>query len=113
MKDNQDIHRLTQAEEQLMLRLWKLGKGTVTEVMALYPDPKPAYNTLSTVIRILQKKKFVRYKPKGRGHVYYPRVEKEDYKKLLVNHLLAHYFENRPEEAMSYFNKQKRLDDLL
>jgi predicted transcriptional regulator len=113
MNDEIEIHRLTAAEEQLMLRLWRLGKGSVADVLALYPEPRPAYNTLSTVMRILQKKKFVRYKPKGRGHVYYPRIEKEVYKKMLVDHLLSQYFDSRPEEAISYFNRQKKLVDLL
>ena len=113
MSTEKELQRLTLAEEQLMLRLWQLGKGSVAEVLALYPDPKPAYNTLSTVMRILQKKKFVRYKAKGRGHVYYPRVEKESYRALLAEHLMTYYFDHKPEEMLSFFNRRKRLEDLL
>jgi len=108
-----DNLRLTASEEQVMLKLWLLEKATVAEILALYADPKPAYNTVSTIVRILEKKKFIRHKPKGRGYVYYPKISKEEYKASIATHLLINYFDNRPEEIMSYYNRKKSLKDLL
>lgn len=108
-----DNLRLTPSEEQVMLKLWSLEKATVNEILALYEEPKPAYNTVSTIVRILEKKKFIRHKPNGRGYLYSPKISKDDYKAAIAKHLLTHYFDNRPEEIMSYYNSKKSLSDLL
>ena len=85
------MERLTPAEEQVMLKLWKLGKAAVKEIQELYANPKPAYNTTSTIVRILERKKFVRHKAVGRGFVYVPKISKEKYREYLLNHLITHY----------------------
>jgi BlaI family penicillinase repressor len=89
------MNRLTPAEEQVMLRLWKLEKASVKEIVELYRDLKqvPAYNTTSTIIRILEKKKFVKHKAKGRGYIYLPKISKEEYGVYLINYLLTNYFD--------------------
>ena len=68
---------LTKAEEQIMRVLWDLEKGFVKDIIEKLPDPKPAYNTVSTIVRILEKKEFVSYKAYGKTHEYYPLVSKE------------------------------------
>lgn len=87
------MERLTPAEELVMLKLWSLGKGTVKEIVALYKDPKPAYNTTSTIVRILERKKFIKHKAVGRGYIYLPAVSREKYREYLFNHLLNNYFD--------------------
>jgi BlaI family penicillinase repressor len=85
------MERLTPAEEQVMLKLWKLEKAAVKEIQELYVHPKPAYNTTSTIVRILEKKKFVKHKVVGRGFIYLPKVTKEKYREYLLDHVLANY----------------------
>ncbi len=86
------MERLTPSEEQVMLRLWKLEKATVKEIVELYQSPRPAYNTTSTIIRILERKKFVKHKAFGRGYIYIPRVSKESYREYLIAFCLDNYF---------------------
>lgn len=105
--------RLTQAEEQVMLRLWGLKEATVKDIIQFYPAPKPAYNTTSTIIRILEKKKFIGHKKKGRGFVYYPKINKEAYRNFLADWLLNNYFDCSNQAALNYFNQKKSLDELL
>jgi len=107
------MQRLTQAEEQVMLRLWGLKEATVKEVIQFYPMPKPAYNTTSTIIRILEKKKFVGHKKKGRGFIYFPKISKEEYRAYLADWLLDNYFDCSNQDIINYFNKKKSLDELL
>ena len=76
------MKELTKAEDEVMQILWKLGKGFVKDVMEEMPSPKPAYNTVSTIIRILEKKGFVGYKAYGKTNEYYPLVPKDRYSKF-------------------------------
>ena len=107
------MDRLTPAEEQVMLRLWKLEKASVKEIVALYNDPKPAYNTTSTIVRILEKKKFIRHKPVGRGHIYLPKISKEQYREYMADYLLHNYFDGERKEILSYYNSKSSLNELL
>jgi predicted transcriptional regulator len=107
------MQRLTPAEEQLMLRLWGLQEATVQDLIQLYPQPKPAYNTTSTIVRILEKKKFVRHKKKGRGFVYLPKITKQEYRDFLAEWMLNNYFDCSRAEAVSYFSQSKDLERLL
>jgi BlaI family penicillinase repressor len=95
------MNRLTPAEEQVMLRLWKLEKASVKEIVELYQDQSPAYNTTSTIVRILEKKKFIRHRSKGRGYIYYPRVTREEYRTYLIEHLLTQYFDGDKQLLLS------------
>jgi BlaI family transcriptional regulator, penicillinase repressor len=88
------MDRLTPAEEQVMLRLWKLGKGTVKEIVELYNNPTPAYNTTSTIVRILERKKFIKHKAVGRGYIYMPKISRESYREYLSAYLLKNYFDD-------------------
>ncbi|MFN4946534.1 MAG: BlaI/MecI/CopY family transcriptional regulator, partial [Chryseotalea sp.] len=74
------MRELTKAEDQVMQVLWKLEKAFVKDIIEQLPEPKPAYNTVSTIVRILEKKKFVRHKEVGRGHLYIPKVAKTAYR---------------------------------
>ena len=106
------IH-LTKSEEQIMLKLWCLEQGSVKEILAQFTTPKPAYNTVSTIVRILEKKNFIGHQKKGRGYVYFPLVSKNEYAQFLTEHLLNNYYKGSQSSLISSLNKTKRLDDLL
>jgi BlaI family penicillinase repressor len=103
-----EIKELTRAEEQIMQVLWQLEKGFVKDVLDVLPEPKPAYNTVSTIIRILETKGFVNHNAFGKSHEYYPIVSKEDYKNFAADKLLTGYFDNSVNRILSFFvNKEK------
>ena len=102
--------QLTKAEEQLMQVLWKLEEASVKEIIEQLPTPKPAYNTVSTIIRILETKEFVTHKPKGRGYIYHPIIEESDYKNQSLNKLVNGYFEGSFKSMVSFFMKKNDID---
>lgn len=104
------MKELTKAEEQVMQILWEIGKGFVKDVLAHFPEPKPAYNTVSTIIRILEKKEFVGYRAFGKSHEYYPLIAKEAYTKQELDRLVEGYFEGSPERLVSFFVKEKQMN---
>jgi BlaI family penicillinase repressor len=105
-----EIKELTKAEEQIMHELWEMGGGFVKEVIERLPEPKPAYNTVSTIIRILETKGFVNHESYGKSHKYIPTISKEDYKKVVADKLLSGYFENSPKQMLSFFLEENKLD---
>ena len=104
-----ELKDLTKAEEQLMQVLWRLKKAFVKELIDELPDPKPAYNTASTFIRILETKGFIGYEAFGRTHRYYPLISREEYKLYATEKLLGNYFENSVRGMLSFFIKEKKL----
>lgn len=105
-----EVKELTKAEEQLMQVLWDLKKGFVKDVIDELPEPKPAYNTVSTVIRILESKGFVAHTSFGKSHQYYPIITKEAYKSFATEKLLNGYFGNSVESMFSFFIKKEKID---
>lgn len=105
-----EIKDLTKAEEQIMQVLWDLEKGFVKDVLKQLPEPKPAYNTVSTIIRILETKGFVDHQAFGKSHRYFPVIGKEEYKSFATEKLLNGYFSNSVENMFSFFVKEKKLD---
>lgn len=105
-----EIKELTKAEEQIMQELWDMNGGFVREVIERLPEPKPAYNTVSTIVRILQAKGFVDHEAFGKSHRYIPKIQKEDYKKLVTSKLLNGYFDNSPKHMLSFFLEENKLD---
>jgi predicted transcriptional regulator len=105
-----ELKELTKAEEQLMQVLWTLEKAFVKEVIDELPEPKPAYNTVSTIIRILETKGFVEHEAFGKSHRYFPVVSKEQYKTFATDKLLNGYFENSVESMFSFFVKKEKID---
>ena len=91
-KDKIKGQELTKAEEQIMLIIWEQRNCFVKEILVELPEPKPAYNTVSTIVRILEKKNFVSYNTFGKTHQYYPTISKEDYKGLKTNNLMSNFF---------------------
>lgn len=104
------MEQLTKAEEQVMQILWDIEKGYVKEILAEFPDPKPAYNTVSTIIRILETKKVVAYKATGRSHEYYPIVSKEEYRSTSLKKLMNGYFSGSFKQLLSCWVQDENLD---
>lgn len=86
------MKELTKAEEQVMQILWDIEKGFVKDVLAKMEEPKPAYNTVSTIIRILEKKGFVGYKAYGKTHEYFPLIDKTTYSNFYLKNFIGGYF---------------------
>ncbi len=110
--------RLTKAEEQIMQILWDMEEGLVKDIRDRFPEPRPSRNTVSTVVRILEKKNFVSHKAYGNVYVYFPLVTKEEYSKNQLFGLMENYFGNSFPAMASFFAREKdlsirELDSLL
>jgi BlaI family transcriptional regulator, penicillinase repressor len=103
------IMQLTRAEEQVMQILWDLGEGLVKDIRDRFDDPKPVRNTVSTVVRILEKKGFVDHKSYGNVHLYFPVVSRDEYSKTQLFGLLESYFDNSFPAMASFFAREKDL----
>lgn len=112
------MKELTKAEEQIMQLLWEQEKAFVKEIVEKIPEPKPAYNTVSTIIRILEKKGFVGYKAYGKTHEYFPLVSRKDYTRSFMKNFMRNYFSGSFQEMVSFFAKEDNmslsdLDELM
>jgi BlaI family penicillinase repressor len=105
-----NMNRLTRAEEQVMQILWEMGEGMTKDVISHFPDPKPAYNTVSTVIRVLEKKGIVDHRAYGKTHVYFPLLEKEAYARVQFMGFMHDYFNNSFPRMAAFFAREKNLD---
>ncbi|WP_461100173.1 BlaI/MecI/CopY family transcriptional regulator [Spirosoma luteolum] len=108
------MRELTKAEEEIMRVLWQLEKGFVKDVLAELPESgmppaKPAYNTVSTIIRILEKKGLVGYRAFGKTHEYYPLITEAEYRKFQTDQLLTNYFDNSLKKLVSFFVQEKNV----
>jgi len=103
------MEKLTNKEEQIMQVLWQLKKAFVKEVVAELPKPKPHYNTISTVIRKMEEKGFVKHNAFGNTHQYYPIVSKEAYRKMYMQKTINNYFENSYKNVVSFFAKEEKI----
>jgi len=101
--------QLTRAEEQVMQILWDLGEGLVKDIRDRFGEPRPARNTVSTVVRILEKKGFVDHKSYGNVHLYFPVVSREEYSRHQLFGLLEGYFDNSFPAMASFFAREKDL----
>ncbi|MGV3642503.1 MAG: BlaI/MecI/CopY family transcriptional regulator [Adhaeribacter sp.] len=104
------MKELTRAEEQVMQVLWEMEKGFVKDILEKLPAPKPAYNTVSTIIRILEKKGFVGYQAYGKSHEYYPLVAREAYTRSYLNNFVGNYFGGSFQQLVSFFAKEENMD---
>ncbi|TCD00411.1 BlaI/MecI/CopY family transcriptional regulator [Pedobacter psychroterrae] len=104
------MRELTKAEEQVMLILWEIKEGLVKEVIEKMTPPKPAYNTVSTVIRVLENKGFIDHKAIGNTHIYFPSISEEQYKHFAFDKVMNNYFENNYQSLVSFLVKEKNMD---
>ncbi|NVK52960.1 MAG: BlaI/MecI/CopY family transcriptional regulator [Flavobacteriaceae bacterium] len=102
--------QLTKAEEQIMQVLWSLEEASVKDIIEQLEKPKPAYNTVSTIIRILETKKFVGHTSKGRGYVYFPMIAKDVYSNQTIHKVMDGYFGGSFKSMVSFFVKKNDMD---
>ena len=103
------IKELTKAEEQIMQILWQLNEGIVKDILDKIPEPKPAYNTVSTVVRVLEGKGFIDHKAYGNSHVYFPAISEAEYKKFTFDKMMNSYFNNSYKSLVSFIADEKKL----
>ena len=103
------MKELTKAEEQIMQLLWEQEKAFVKDIVEKIPNPKPAYNTVSTIIRILEKKGFVGYTAYGKTHEYFPLVTRKDYTRSFMKNFMRNYFSGSFQEMVSFFAKEDKM----
>ncbi len=103
------MKELTRAEDQIMQVLWALGKAYVKDIIERLPAPKPAYNTVSTVVRILEKKGFIGHEAFGKTHLYRPLVAKEEYTQAYLKSFVRNYFDDSYQELVSFFARDRNL----
>jgi BlaI family penicillinase repressor len=103
------MSKLTNKEEDILHVLWDLKKAFVKEVVAKLPDPKPHYNTISTVIRNMEEKGFVKHEAFGKTYQYYPAISKEDYRKKFMQKTIQNYFESSYKNVVSFFAKEEKI----
>ncbi|MCE4566538.1 BlaI/MecI/CopY family transcriptional regulator [Maribellus sp. CM-23] len=112
------MKELTKAEEQVMQFLWKLEKAFVKDIVERMDEPKPAYNTVSTIIRILERKGFVGHNAYGKTHEYYPLISRKEYTQSFMKNFMRNYFSGSFQEMVSFFAREdnmsiSELDELM
>ena len=103
------MKKLTRKEEEVMKILWQLKKAFVKDIIEKYNEPKPHYNTVSSLVRLLQEKGVVGYKQYGNTYLYYPLLSKEEYRRSFMNQVVSDYFDNSYKSAVAFFVKEKGL----
>lgn len=102
--------KLTKAEEEIMHMIWEQEEpSTVSQLIKQMEEPHPPHSTISSIVRILEKKGFVDYKAYGRTHVYFPIIEKKEYTKFSVKRLVSNYFEGSMNELVSFLVEENDL----
>jgi BlaI family penicillinase repressor len=104
------MQRLTQAEEEIMQYLWSLEKAFVRDLLAAMPEPRPPYNTVSSVVRVLEKKGFVGHEAFGKNHRYYPLISKAAYRRQAFHWLFRDYFDGSRSSLLHFFAREQGLD---
>ncbi|HMX40592.1 MAG TPA: BlaI/MecI/CopY family transcriptional regulator [Saprospiraceae bacterium] len=103
------IQKLTKAEEDVMQLLWTVGRGTVSDLLAQCEEPKPPHSTVSSVVRILEKKGYVGHKAYGKTHEYFPLISKEDYGRRSLGDVLRNYFDGSVSRLVSHLAEGEKL----
>ncbi|NJO88247.1 MAG: BlaI/MecI/CopY family transcriptional regulator [Chloroflexia bacterium] len=101
---------LTKAEEKIMKILWKIGKGFIKDIQNEFPEPKPPYNSVSTIVRVLVKKDIISYNQYGTTYEYFPLITKNEYRKGQLNRLVKDYYNNSLKQVVNFFSESKNLD---
>jgi predicted transcriptional regulator len=103
------MKELTKAEEEIMQVLWELEAAFVKDIIDKLSEPKPAYNTVSTIVRVLQQKGFVGHEVHGKSHKYYPLISKEAYTRSFMKGFVRRYFSGSYQQMVSFFTKEDNL----
>lgn len=105
------MEKLTNKEEEIMQILWQLEKAFVNDILEKMPEPKPHYNTLSTIVRLLEEKGFVDHKTYGKSHQYFPKISLESYRNVFIKDSMKKYFNNSVASLVNFFVKDEKLSN--
>lgn len=106
------MEELTKTEERIMQVLWKLEKAFVKDIIdELDEEPKPPYNTISSIVRLLEKKGYLNYKAYGKTYEYFPAITKEEYAKTTFSKMFSGYFDSSPASLLSFMVKEEKLSE--
>ena len=104
------MKKLAKREAQIMQAIWGLKHAFVKDIVAVMPEPRPHYNSVSTMVKLLEKKGFVSHEKIGNAHRYFAVVKKEDYQEEVVDDIVKGFFDNSPMKLVNYFAKEQKLD---
>lgn len=102
------MEKLTNQEEDIMLRIWRLGRCAVKQIMELLPEPRPPYTTVASIVNNLKRKEYVKAERDGKGYVYSPLIAESDYKRKFLSGFVNNYFKNSFKEMVSFFAKDEK-----
>ena len=105
------MKKLAKREEQIMQVFWDLEKAFIKEIIPHLPDPKPHYNSVATIVKILEEKGFLDHETIGNQYRYFPLVVKEDYQKHAMKDIVRQYFDNSYPNMLAYFAKEQNLSE--
>lgn len=105
------MKKLTRKEEELMKILWQIKEGFVKDIAEHYSDPKPHYNTISSLVRLLEEKGYIDHKAYGNTHQYFPMISKQEYRKVFIKDVVKDYFDNSYKQTVSLFIEEKKLSN--
>ncbi|NNF34165.1 MAG: BlaI/MecI/CopY family transcriptional regulator [Saprospiraceae bacterium] len=103
------MQKLTKAEEEIMQMIWDMGETSVSQLIDRMDEPKPPHSSVSSIVRILEKKEFVNHRQEGRSFVYFPAIAKSDYSRFSIKRLVSNYFEGSMNELVSFLVKENDL----
>jgi BlaI family penicillinase repressor len=103
--------KLAKREEQIMQVFWELKKAFIRDIIPLLPDPKPHYNSVATMVKILEEKNFLDHETTGNMHYYFPLVSREDYQKFAFKDVVSQYFDNSYPRMLAFFAKEQKLTE--
>ena len=103
--------KLAKREEQIMQAFWELNEAFIKEIIPLLPDPKPHYNSVATIVKILEEKGFLAHETIGNLHQYYPLISREDYQKHAMKDIVKQYFDNSYPRMLAFFAKEQKLGE--
>jgi predicted transcriptional regulator len=104
------MQKLTKSEEEIMQWLWQLERATVSDILEKMGEPRPPHSTISSFVRILEKKEFVGHKAYGKTYEYFPLITKEEYSKLNISDLVRDYFDGSVNNLVSFLVKKEQID---
>ena len=105
------MQKLAQREEQIMQAFWDLGKAFIRDIIPLLPDPKPHYNSVATMVKILEEKGFLQHEVVGNMNSYAPLVKREDYQKQAMNEFVAKYFNHSYSRMLAFFAREQKMTE--
>ena len=103
------MEKLTSQEEEIMLHIWRLGRCAVKQIIELLPEPRPPYTTVASIVKNLERKKYVKAQRVGNTYLYTPSIKESEYKRSFMSGVVRNYFENSYKEMVSFFAKDQKI----